>query len=265
MTRNAISTILLEKQNNNTCALIPFVTAGYPSVDITIDILYTLDSQGADIIELGLPYADALADGPIIQEASQHSINQGINLKQVLNIITTVSKNIKAPLILFTYYNPVLVKGVISFIRDIANSGAKGLIIPDLPVEETDYIIKTCIEWDIELILFISPTSSTVRISEILSKAPGCIYLISSTGVTGIRNEISKEIQEFSSLIKKEKEKLLILGFGISNQKQVAIISKWNIDGIVIGSAFMNIIKTSAQNMIVSNISEFCRQIKIKI
>ena len=265
MTRNAISTILLEKQNNNTCALIPFVTAGYPSVDMTIDILYALDSQGADIIELGLPYADALADGPIIQEASQYSLNQGINLNQVLNIIQTVSKNIKAPLVLFTYYNPILVKGVKSFIRDISSSGAKGLIIPDLPVEETDYIINICMEWDIELILFIAPTSSKVRISEILSKAPGCIYLVSSTGVTGMRNEISNGIEEFSSVIKKEKEKLLILGFGISNQEQVAIISKWNIDGIVIGSAFMNIIKTSAHNMIVSNLSAFCRQVKTKM
>nr|QCI04963.1 Tryptophan synthase alpha subunit [Callithamnion tetricum] len=262
---NAISTILLEKKNNNTCALIPFITAGYPSINMTIDILYTLDRQGADVIELGLPYTDALADGPIIQEASQYSIKQGINFKQVLKIIKTVSNDINAPIVLFTYYNPVLVKGVELFIRDISLAGAKGLIIPDLPVEETDYIINLCIEWNIEFILFIAPTSSELRISEILSKAPGCIYLVSSTGVTGIRNEINEGIKTFSRLIKKEKEKLLILGFGISNQDQVATIAKWNIDGIVIGSAFINIIKTSPHSKILSNIGRFCNQVRLKL
>lgn len=265
MTQNAISTILLEKKNNNSCALIPFITAGYTSIDLTVEILYTLDNHGADIIELGLPYSDALADGPIIQEASQYAIEKGINLQHVLTIIKKVSNNIKAPIVLFTYYNPVLVRGIESFIRDISLCGAKGLIIPDLPVEEADFMISVCIEWQVELILFIAPTSSSKRISDILNKAPGCIYLVSSTGLTGMRNKVNENIKIFSNLIKKQKDKLLILGFGISNKDHVETISRWSIDGIVIGSAFMNIIRTSYSGSILSNIIKFCDEIKSKL
>lgn len=265
MIQNAISTILLEKKRNNTCALIPFITAGYTSIDTTIDILYALDNNGADAIELGLPYSDALADGPIIQEASEYAIKQGMNFNSILNIVEKVSGDITAPIILFTYYNPILARGIEEFIRKIALAGVKGLIIPDLPVEEADYMISICIQWKIELILFIAPTSSSVRIAEILCKAPGCIYLVSNTGLTGMRNEINQNIKAFSSFIKNQKDQLLILGFGISNKYQVETISCWDIEGIVIGSAFMNIIKTSLPEDTISNIVEFCDEIKSKL
>jgi len=186
------------------CALIPFITAGYPNISSTIEALYILDSKGADIIELGIPYSDALADGPIIQKASRIALEQGIYVDQVFDIVKKVSPQLHAPIIIFTYYNPILVRGISCFIQDLFECGAKGLIIPDLPLEETDYLIMLCNKFDIELILFIAPTSSKARISSIISKSSDCIYLVSSTGVTGIRNEIEGRIDQLAVEIKEK-------------------------------------------------------------
>lgn len=255
---------LLRNKNAN-CALIPFITAGYPDVDSTVDALHTLDKKGADIIELGIPYSDALADGPIIQESSRVALKQGVHIEQVLNILKIVSFKISTPIIIFTYYNPILVKGIKSFIKSISICGAKGLIIPDLPLEEADYVISVCAKFSIELILFISPTSSNIRIDAILSKSQECIYLVSSKGVTGLRNQISPEIELLAKSIKSRTNKLVMLGFGISNLEQARIISRWNVDGIVMGSAFMNIMSNTCSSKAVEVLGDFCQSIKATI
>lgn len=263
---NIISKVLQEKNKVFKCALIPFITAGYPNISTTIQILHTLDQEGADIIELGIPYADALADGPLIQEAYSIAIKQGIYIEQVLDILEKVRFKLHVPIIIFSYYNPILVRGIHKFILEISNLGVKGLVIPDLPIEEIDYIVFLCSKYNIELILFIAPTTSLNRISNILSKAPGCIYLVSSTGVTGIRNYLNSRVHKLSSYIKSKTNKLVMLGFGISGPAQVSEISKWNIDGIVIGSAFIKIISNyhdlSVNHLILKDLSNFCKAIK---
>nr|YP_010195687.1 tryptophan synthase alpha subunit [Crassiphycus birdiae]UAD83084.1 tryptophan synthase alpha subunit [Crassiphycus birdiae] len=260
---NLITDFLRNK--NSSCALVPFITAGYPNISICIQALKVLDKRGADIIELGIPYSDALADGPIIQEASQVALKQGVYIEQVLDILKTAIPDLNAPIIIFTYYNPVLVRGVDKFIGEISEAGAKGLIIPDLPLEEVDYIIKLCDLYRIELILFISPTSSESRIQLILSKSPGCIYLVSSCGVTGIRNDINVKIKYLADNIKSKTSKLIILGFGISNSKQVAQIVNWNIDGIVVGSAMINQMDAKLSEDILYSLGEFCQELKFSI
>nr|QCI09035.1 Tryptophan synthase alpha subunit [Inkyuleea mariana] len=260
---NIVSKILRGK--GSSCALIPFITAGYPNIDMTLQALYTLDNQGADIIELGIPYSDALADGPIIQESSKIALQQGVYLDQVLHILNIASPTLNAPIVIFSYYNPILARGLAKFIIEISNSGAKGLIIPDLPLEETDYLIELCFRYNIELILFIAPTSSQHRISSILSKSPGCIYLVSSTGVTGMRDEINSQINDLSYTIKSKTDKLIILGFGISNPDQASKISKWNIDGIVIGSAFVKTLSNKSQVDGIKELGNFCKSIKLAI
>nr|AOM64570.1 tryptophan synthase alpha subunit [Riquetophycus sp.] len=260
---NIISQILRNKKSP--CALVPFITAGYPDYNSTINALYALDSKGADIIELGIPYSDALADGPIIQESSRIALKQGVYIDQVLNILNTVSRNLRAPIVIFTYYNPVLVKGIKQFILQISRCGASGLIIPDLPLEETDYVITLCNAFNIELILFIAPTSSEARIRCILSKSPGCIYLVSSNGVTGLRNNINSDVSMLASKIKHKTNKILILGFGISNPKQASEISKWDIDGIVIGSAFMQIMSNKSPSEAVKSLADLCQNIRYAI
>lgn len=258
-----ISDILLNRKSN--CALIPFVTAGYPTLDSTIDILSVLSKSGADIIEIGIPYADALADGPIIQESSKIALEQGVNIDQVMDMLKVVVPYLNLPIIIFTYYNSILAKGVESFVSQSARSGVSGLIVPDLPLEEADYLTGLCFKYSIELILFIAPTSSNTRIHSILSKSPGCIYLVSACGVTGMRDKISYQIINLIKKIKDRTNKAIILGFGISNVQQVSEISTWNIDGIVMGSSFINkMVNKSPQNA-VNDVGSFCTDIRYAI
>nr|YP_010986042.1 tryptophan synthase subunit alpha [Polyopes affinis]WOL36960.1 tryptophan synthase subunit alpha [Polyopes affinis] len=260
---NAISQVLRTK--NSACALIPFVTAGYPNIELSIEVIYALDNEGADIIELGIPYSDALADGPTIQESSKIALEQGIYVEQVLKILKLVSHKVYSPIVIFTYYNPVLARGIKKFIQEISMSGAKGLIIPDLPLEEADYIIELCNNFKIELILFIAPTSSASRISSILSKSPGCIYLVSSYGVTGMRQQIEGKVDNLAHSIKQKTDKLIMLGFGISTIEQASEISSWNIDGIVIGSAFIKIMSSTSKDEMIHNVSTFCKSLRLSI
>lgn len=268
----AISNILSKKKKNKNCALIPFVTAGYPNLNITTDILRLLDLKGADAIEVGIPYADALADGPIIQHSSKIALLNGVYIDQVLSLLNNLIPNIKCPIIIFSYYNPILVKGVNSFIKDISCCGVKGLVIPDLPIEETDYMIYLCDLFSIELILFIAPTSSTIRINNILSKSPGCLYVVSSTGVTGLRKDIDNKIKLLCNYVKVNSNKSIILGFGISDSLQAYKVSRWNIEGIVMGSAFIKILSDysnlnnfNSNTLLLEKIGNFCTEIKSSI
>nr|YP_009391386.1 Tryptophan synthase alpha subunit [Platysiphonia delicata]ARW59530.1 Tryptophan synthase alpha subunit [Platysiphonia delicata] len=263
---NTISKVLRNKKNSSICALIPFITAGYPNINTTIKALYALDKSGADIIELGIPYVDALADGPIIQNSSQIAIEQGVFIDDVLSILSAVTVNLTSPVIVFTYYNPILVRGLKLFIGEISKSGAKGLIIPDLPIEETNYLIYLCSSYNIELILFISPTSSIERISYILSKAPGCLYLVGNTGVTGPRESINYDLVNLCNFLKSKSNKSVIIGFGISSNEQVSELSRWNIDGVVMGSVFVNILSDHDACVSISSkigkLSSFCKKIR---
>nr|UAD84113.1 tryptophan synthase alpha subunit [Gracilaria changii] len=260
---NVITNFLRTK--NSSCVLVPFITAGYPNINVCMQALKTLDKRGADLIELGIPYSDALADGPVIQRASQIALEQGIYIEQVLEILKRVVPDLNSPIIIFTYYNPILVRGVDKFISEISEAGAKGLIIPDLPLEEVDYIIKLCDLYNIELILFISPTSSEARIQLILSKSPGCIYLVSSFGVTGLRDNINLKVKYLADDIKSKTSKFVILGFGINNPKQVAEIVHWNIDGIVVGSAMINQMDGELSENILYSLGKFCQELKSSI
>lgn len=263
-----ISSILKRSRQDSTAALIPFVTAGYPSIDLTIQSLLMLDHKGADIIELGVPYSDSLADGSLIQEASSIAINNGVYVDQVLYILDQVKFKLNTPIIIFTYYNPMLARGIDKFIKEISNLGVKGLIVPDLPIEETDYISKICTEFNLELVLFVAPTSSRSRVEEIVLKAPGCIYLVSSTGVTGVRDSINRDICEVSKYMSSTTDKPIMIGFGISSPEQVSYLLrlKCNIDGIVVGSAFTRIL-SSHFNCRSANVIEklgfFCEQMKL--
>lgn len=250
---------------NSKCSLIPFITAGYPSLQVTVEALYALDQKGADVIELGIPYSDALADGPIIQESSRKALQAGACVDKILYMLKTVSPYLNAPVVIFTYYNPVLARGIKKFIQDIACSGARGLIIPDLPLEEIDYILNVCTQFNIELILFIAPTSSETRMASILSKSSGCIYLVSSYGVTGIRNAISHKINKLAQKIKATSSNVIILGFGISNSEQISKIASWNVDGLVIGSAFMSIMLNKSDAEAIQSLSEACEIFKLAI
>lgn len=264
---NYISNVLSENNEKSVYSFIPFITAGYPNIDLTIQAITQLDKEGADIIELGIPYSDALADGVLIQEASKVAIQNGVNIDKVMDILKIINNKVKTPIVLFTYYNPVLVKGIDSFIDDITLLNVKGLIIPDLPLEEADYVINLCKSRKLELILFISPTSSSKRISSIIAKAPGCLYLVSSTGVTGIRDSIDDNILHITNNILLDSNKMIMLGFGISTPSQIRNImsSKLNVNGIVSGSAFTRIFSNYTDDEscdVIRDLGRFCRLMK---
>nr|WGH12957.1 Tryptophan synthase alpha subunit [Echinothamnion sp.] len=264
---NLISEVLQQKRQNSECALIPFLTAGYPSIDLTVEALFMLDKQGADVIELGIPYSEALADGPLIQNASKVALNNGVYIDQVLYILSKIQSKMSAPIIVFTYYNPILMRGLSRFIQEISKLGVKGLIIPDLPIEETEYVVGICYLYQLELIFFVAPTSSKIRIANIVTQSPGCIYLVSSTGVTGIRDDINSDISLISDYINFKTNKAIMLGFGISSPFQVVNILKLrlNIDAIVVGSAFTNILSYySADNNldVIQELGYFCKKMK---
>ncbi len=264
---NQISSILNNNYQQSVCSLIPFITAGYPNIELTLEAILELDRQGADAIELGVPYSDALADGPLIQEASKVSIQNGTSLSSVFAILKKIKTRINTPIIIFTYYNPILVKGIQSFISEIAMLGVQGLIIPDLPLEESGYINSLCKISNLELIMFISPTSSNKRISDIIYKSEGCLYLVSSTGVTGIRDKIDARISRISNEILMYSNKMVMLGFGIAYPDQIKKIikSSTGINGFVVGSAFIRILSTyidEGNQNVIHDIGEFCAEMK---
>lgn len=259
---NAISDTLRSKYNASECSLIPFITAGYPDLDTTVKVLRVLDQAGADIIELGIPYSDALADGFVIQESSRKALLQGVYINQILDVLKITSCVIKTPIVIFTYYNPIIARGILCFISEISNAGAKGLIIPDLPLEEADYVLAVCNKYNIELILFVAPTSSMDRIKKIVKKSPGCIYLVSSTGVTGVRQQFDLDIDYISRYIKSISNKFIIIGFGISSSAQARQLSQKNVDGIVVGSAFVNLL---ANDFPLDSVLQFCKALKQSI
>ena len=261
----SISKALLTSRSISNCALVPFVTAGYPDLHSTVRILHLLDRRGADVIELGIPYSDALADGPVIQQASCIALQQKVYLEQVLQVIKQVSANLNAPIVVFTYYNIVLSHGISYFVEGLFLSGAKGLVIPDLPIEESGYLMELCNQCNIELIFFISPSSSKSRIASIVSKSPGCIYLVTSYGVTGVRDEIQDKLENTINYIKKYTNKSIMLGFGISSIQQISKIAQWNIDGIVIGSAFIQRISHGLLDKNYKELECFCSKVKYAI
>jgi tryptophan synthase alpha chain len=244
-------------------SLVPFLTAGYPDLESTSRLIHLLDAQGVSAIELGIPYSDALADGPIIQESSRIALNQQVYFEKILAMVENMGSTISTPIIIFTYLNPILSRGIDLFIKEIANAGAKGLIIPDLPIEEADYFIALCTFYNIELILFIALTSSEKRIKQILFKAPGCIYLVSSYGVTGHRDRLNEGLSQVITTIKEYSGKPIMLGFGISTEDQVSDIikSKLGVNAIVMGSAFIKKIGENVAHDSYSNVENFCQDI----
>jgi tryptophan synthase alpha chain len=226
-------------RSNNQCALIPFVTAGDPDLETTRQALRILDRNGADFIELGVPYSDPLADGPVIQAAATRALQKGTKLEHVLEIVAQESPNLQAPIILFTYYNPILNRGVKSFLAQLSDVGVKGLVVPDLPLEEAEDLINTAAEFGIEVILLVAPTSSKERIEAIAKFSQGFIYLVSVTGVTGVRSQLQERVKTLLTEMRSITDKPIGLGFGISGTEQARQAMDWGADGVIVGSAFV--------------------------
>ncbi len=249
----------------NKCALIPFITAGDPDLATTAKALRILDQSGADIIELGVPYSDPLADGPTIQAAATRALQKGVNLDDVLAIVKDVSSDLKSPIVLFTYYNPIFYQGIDSFLKQIVAAGVKGLVVPDLPLEEAENLIKPASEMGVEVILLVAPTSPKERIQAIATQARGFIYLVSVTGVTGMRSQVATRVEDLLKNMRDLTDKPIGVGFGISTPEQALQVKQWGADGVIVGSAFVKRLDENSPEDGLKVIAEFCQSLKAAI
>ncbi|MFB8792338.1 MAG: tryptophan synthase subunit alpha [Potamolinea sp.] len=252
-------------RENSQCALIPFITAGDPDLKTTAEALRILDKSGADMIELGVPYSDPLADGPTIQAAATRALEKGVRLDDVLEMVREVAPTLKAPLILFAYYNPILNRGIEVFLKQIADAGVKGLVVPDLPLEESESLMKPASEIGIEVILLVAPTSPKQRIEAIAQQSQGFIYLVSVTGVTGMRTQVESRVEDILQQMRTVTDKAIGVGFGISKPEQAKQVKNWGADAVIVGSAFVKLLSDGTPSEGLSAIGEFCQSLKTAI
>ncbi|MDY6938164.1 MAG: tryptophan synthase subunit alpha [Cyanobacteriota bacterium] len=247
------------------CALIPFITAGDPDLETTARALQVLDRSGADLIELGVPYSDPLADGPVIQAAATRALERGVKLDDVLGIVARVSPNLKSPIVLFTYYNPILNRGIEPFLQQIAAAGVKGLVVPDLPLEEARGLMELSQKYGVEVVLLVAPTSPEDRIRAIADRSQGFIYLVSVTGVTGVRAQIQTRVKDLLVELRQVTDKPIGVGFGISGPEQARQIKDWGADAAIVGSAFVKRLAQDDPTAGLVEIEEFCQSLSAAI
>jgi tryptophan synthase alpha chain len=249
-------------RQNNQKAFIAFITCGYPNLNITEKLIIEFDRIGVDIIELGVPFSDPMADGPIIQESSQIALEKKVHLIDILNLVSKVRKIINIPICLMTYYNPLFSFGEERFVKKASLLGVDGIIVPDLPPEEGRHLIKLANIFNLSLICFISPTTSLERAKYISTIAKGFIYYVSLTGVTGPRSTLPSDLTAQLKIIKGITDKPLCVGFGVSSSKQVKEIYKI-CDGVIVGSAIIKKIKENIKRPdLVKRVVDFVRVLK---
>jgi tryptophan synthase alpha chain len=242
--------------------LIPFITAGDPNLETTRQLLIALGHAGSDLIELGVPFSDPIADGPVIQRASERALRHHMGLAQILQLVADVRSETDVPLVIFSYLNPLLQFGVGRFAAEAARAGVDGLLVTDLPLEETGEFSLALAANSLDLILLVAPTSTDERLRIIADKASGFIYAISRTGVTGATSELSKEAEKLVTRIRAVSDLPVAVGFGISNSQQVAEVWRYA-DAAVVGSAIVAEIEKHAGNpKLVQLIERFVRALK---
>jgi tryptophan synthase alpha chain len=225
---------------------IPFITIGDPSLETSFRLVRALVEAGADLIELGVPYSDPLADGPTIQRASQRALANGITIANALEFVSRLrASGIAIPLVLFSYYNPVLQIGVGRFFAELAASGADGIVIPDLPVEENGPAAEAAKQHGVHLISLVAPTSDA-RIQQIGRQASGFLYCVSSLGVTGARASLREDLADFLQRVKASTGVPTAVGFGISTPEQVKQVAP-HTDGVIVGSAIVQEIERNLE------------------
>jgi tryptophan synthase alpha chain len=226
--------------------LVTYTTAGDPDLDRSGDILLTLDRAGADVLEVGVPFSDPLADGPVIQRATERAIAAGATLPKVLDLVGSLRASISAPIVIFTYANPVLKMGLESFIARATRAGVDGVLTLDVPPEESGQFRAALAAAGIDTIFLLSPTTSVERIRRAAALGSGFLYGISRLGVTGVRNNLAGSARELAGRVRGETDMPLALGFGVSKPEHVREIAQWA-DAAVVGSALVNVIAQHGQ------------------
>lgn len=244
---------------NNKKSFITFVTAGDPSLDITEKLIYTMEKGGSDLIEIGIPFSDPVAEGPVIQRANERALKNKCTTDDIFEMVKKVRKNTNIPLVFLTYFNPVFTYGIEKFVKKCEEVGIDGLIIPDLPFEEKEEVTTFSDKHGVDLISLIAPTSEE-RIKMISKEAKGFLYVVSSLGVTGVRTEFNKNLSKMIEVVKQNTNIPCAIGFGISNPEQAKEMSQIA-DGVIIGSAIVKIVEEYGENS-EKPVYEFVKSVK---
>lgn len=250
-----------ELKKKNEKAMIPFVTAGDPDLETTKELVYAMEAAGADIIELGIPYSDPIADGPTIQASSGRALVNETNIAKIMDTVKDIREKTEVPLVYLVYYSSVFKYGIEEFIKQCSEVQIDGVIIPDLPVEERKDILEISNKYGVDLIPLIAPTSKE-RIEKIVSNASGFIYCVSTNGVTGARSEIKTNIEEYLGVVSEYTEIPKAIGFGISSSKMANELKEY-CDGIIIGSAIVKKVEEGRnKEEKIENVKKFVFEVK---
>lgn len=241
--------------------LIPFVTAGYPNLETTRRLVLAMAESGADLIELGVPFSDPLADGPVIQRASQGALDAGTTLAGILALVAELRRETSVPLVLMSYFNPILSFGLGLLMSAAARAGADGLIIPDLPLEEAGPVLTLADEYGVDLIPLVAPTSTPRRIAAIAGQARGFVYCVSVTGVTGTRAGHSEKLAGVCRTVRAHTGLPVAVGFGIAQDAQVRALAP-HADALIVGSAVVDLIQSGDESGSVGRVRSLVLELK---
>jgi len=249
----------LQRAFANGKAFIPFITAGDPSIEITEQLVLQMAEAGADLIELGIPFSDPVAEGQVIQDADIRALSAGTSVDKIFDMLKRIRKKCTVPIALMTYVNPIFAYGSERFMRNCQDAGVDALIVPDLPYEEKGELMPFCSKYGIFLISMIAPTSNN-RIRMIAKDAEGFVYCVSSMGVTGVRENISDDAKEMVKIVKTVKDIPCAIGFGVSTPEQASKMAEFS-DGVIVGSAIVKIVEKYGSEC-VPYVAEYVRMMK---
>ena len=238
----------IEEAFANKKAFIPFVTAGDPTLDTTRDIVLAMQEAGADLIEIGIPFSDPVAEGPVIQEADIRALSGGVTTDKIFDMVEGISDQLHIPVVFMTYINPIYVYGVEKFAQRTKECGVAGVIVPDVPFEEKEEICSVFAAHGLTVISMVAPTSAE-RVKMIAEEAEGFLYCVSSMGVTGIRTEISTDIADLIAVVKEVKDIPCAIGFGISTPEQAKKMAEIS-DGAIVGSAIVKLVAEHGEDSV---------------
>jgi tryptophan synthase alpha chain len=256
-----LNDLIQEKKSNKQKLLSIFITAGFPEIDSTKEIILSLDQAGVDFIELGVPFSDPIADGPVIQRASDHAIVNGVNIEAIFQMMIDIRKNSQIPIILMGYLNPINKMGLESFIQQASQASVDGLIIPDWELDENQKYSKMLAEHDLDIIHLIAPNTPSERIQKINGVSSSFIYCVAYTGVTGQDNKPTEKTDSFLQIIRGELNHPLMIGFGVKNHEDYVTYTKYA-DGVIIGSAFVLLMENTEKVQRKEAIKTFIKDVR---
>jgi tryptophan synthase alpha chain len=243
-------------------ALMPFTTIGWPELGDTERIVPAFIAGGADIIELGVPFSDPIADGPTVQRVNQRALENGVTPAYAIDVARTLrAQGVTAPLLFMGYYNPILNYGLDAYAAACADAGIDGLLVPDLPPEESDPLLDACRAHGLHLIYFLAPTSTPARVDAVVRRANGFIYLIAVTGITGAREQMAAGLGEYAQRARERTDLPLAIGFGISNHEHVKLAAEY-VDGVIVASALLNHLSTVPGDQLPAEATRFVESLR---